>query len=128
MPHLTHNEEIARGWVLIIKELRERANGFNTNSDIEKAIDYFLQCQLFMPEAYKSLVSLHSSHIGEWLMGEIGEEGRKVSECCDVSMTYGDTTQEYRCLKCGKKCKGKILISPERSRLRSLAQRLIDNK
>ena len=30
-----------------------------------------------------------------------------VSNCCDSSMTYGATTQEYRCLACGRKCLGK---------------------
>lgn len=26
------------------------------------------------------------------------------SKCCSSSVTYGDTTQSYRCLKCSKRC------------------------
>ena len=28
-------------------------------------------------------------------------------KCCDTSMTYGNTTQEYKCLKCRKICEPK---------------------
>lgn len=110
MTHLTHNEEIKEK---IMKEIDFLSDHW-VKGDDRPPFSFGGWREEVTESLLKIFLSLHSTHIGEWLLSELPltEEDEVFienrSEDKDVQIEYG------------------ILL--ERNRLRSLAQRLIDEK
>ena len=76
----------------------------------------------------REMKSLLLSDLRKKVMGCVGKHEKIISSCCKSSITYGNSTQEYRCLLCSKLCDSNFQEISERSRLRKELSALFEGK
>ena len=85
-----------------MKNIKEKINKWEElNKLLPKTVNRFRVYEI-IEEIEKQSLSFQKQEIVEEI--EKMKNTKMVSLCCKKTMTYGNSTQEYRCLACGKIC------------------------